>query len=60
MGYIHTSNSNTSRIIIRVMELKYYIYILNLSVICRVRGLEVIRHLLRSRTGDPSYAAFEF
>ena len=61
MGCIHTSNSNKSRIIIRLMELKYYIYIFNQSVICRVRGLEAIRHLPRSRTGgDPSYAAFEF
>ena len=44
MGCIHTSNSNKSKITIRVMELNYYIDIFNQSVICRVRGLEVIRH----------------
>ena len=39
------------------MELKYYIYIFNQSVIWRVRGLEVIRHLARSRVrGDCSFA----
>ena len=45
MGCIHTSNSNKSRITIRVMELKYYIAMFNKPVICRVPGLEAIRHL---------------
>ena len=59
MGCIHTSDSNKSRIIIRVRELKY-IYIFNQSVICRVRGLEAIRHLPRSRVrGYPSFAGIE-
>ena len=53
MGCIHASNSNKSRITICVMELKYYIYIFNPSVIWRVRGdpsfgaLEAISHLAR-------------
>ena len=60
MGYIHTSNSNKSRITIRAMELKYYIDILNQSVICRVRGLEAIHHLPHSRVRtDPSFAVIE-
>ena len=71
MGCIYTSDSNKSRIIIRVMELKYYMYIFNQSVICRIRGLEAIRHLRvreleairhmpRSRVkGDPSFAVIE-
>ena len=60
MGCIHTRNNNESRIIIRVMEVKYYIYIFNQSVIWRFRGLEAIRHLRRSMVrDDPSFAAFE-
>ena len=68
MGCIHTSNSNKSRITIRVKELKYYIDIFNQSIICHVQGLEAIRHLscLRVRgnsrylpvRGDSSFAAF--
>ena len=49
MGYIHTSNSNKSRIIIRFMVLKYYPYIFNQPVMCGFRGLEASRHLWRSR-----------
>ena len=45
MGCIHTRNSNKNGIIIRVMELKCYIYIFNQSVICGGRELEAIRHL---------------
>ena len=60
MGCIHTSNSNESRIIICVKELKYYIYIFNQSVIWRILGLEAIRHLARSRVrGDPSFQGLE-
>ena len=60
MGCIHTSNSNKSRITICVMELKCYIDIFNQSVICRVRGLETIRHLPSSRVrGDLSSAVIE-
>ena len=60
IGCIHTSNSNKSRIIIRVMVLKYYPYISNQSVICGVRGLEASRHLWRSRVrGEPSIAVIE-
>ena len=58
MGCIHTRKK--SGIIIRVVELNYYIYIFNQSVIWRVRRLEAIRHLERSRvTDDPSNVAFE-
>ena len=60
MGCIHTRNSNKSRIIICVMELKYYIYIFNQSIILQVQGLEAIRHMSRSRVrGDQSFAAIE-
>ena len=60
MSCIHTSNSNKSRITIRVMELKYYIDIFNQSVIYRIRGLEAICHLQRSRIrGYPSFAVIE-
>ena len=38
MGCIHTRNSHKSRIIIRVMELKYYNYIFNQYIIWRVKG----------------------
>ena len=55
-----TRNSNKSRIIICIMELKYYIRIFNQSVIWHVRSLEVICHLRRSRVrGDPSFAVIE-
>ena len=60
MGCIHTSNNNKSRIIICPIELKYYIYIFNQSVICRIRRLEAICHMLRSRVrGDPSFVIIE-
>ena len=36
MDYIHTSNSNTNIITIRVIEIKQYIEILAQSVISRV------------------------
>ena len=62
MGCIHTKNSNKNRIIICVMELKYYLYIFNQSIIWRIRGLEAIRHLRRSRVrlrGDRSFAVID-
>ena len=48
MGFtigIVTRNSNKNRMIICVMELKYYIYKFNQSVIWRVQEIEAIRHL---------------
>ena len=60
MGCIPTSNSNKGNLIIRVMELNYYIYMYNQSIICLVRGLEAIRHLPLLRVkSDPSYAVVE-
>ena len=48
MTCIHTSsNSNKSRIIIHVMELKYYIVILARPVKSRHRELEATRHRCR-------------
>ena len=43
MGCIHISII-VIKVTIRVMELRYYIYIFNQSVICHARGLEAIRH----------------
>ena len=43
MSCMHTSNSNTNKIIIRVMELKWYIEILTQSVIPRWMGNARVR-----------------
>ena len=75
MDCIHTNNGNTnnhtnnSKITIRVIELKYYIYIFSQKnnlpfpafkgygrfVICPVRGLEAICHLPSSRWKELKY-----
>ena len=69
MGCLHTRNSHKSRIIIYVMELKYYIYIFNQSVIWRVKGDPLFAAFERQRRsvicgvsrvrGDPSFAVIE-
>ena len=52
MSCIHISNSNKSRITIRVIELKQYIEILAQSVIVCVRRSEAIRHFSSSMSKD--------
>ena len=55
---MHTSNSNKSRIIIRVIVLKYFSYIFNQVVICRNRGLEESQHLWQARVrGESTFVA---
>ena len=45
MGCIHTSKSNTNRITIRVMEIKWYIGISAQSIMSRVQPSAAIRYM---------------